>query len=87
VNKLSLKRVDDERMRGRAEVVEPRAVKRSQQTPPPSTGKISLAREIRNSIGGNNIPTCQIPRSKERLFEGAVMEVEGVTEAAIMVDQ
>jgi hypothetical protein len=44
----------------------------------PSTGKISCEREIsRNGICGHNVPTCRIPCSKERLFEGAAMEAEG----------
>lgn len=43
----------------------------------PSTGKISSReREIRNGIGGDDVPTRRIPRSKERPFEGAAMEVE-----------
>jgi hypothetical protein len=42
----------------------------------PSTGKISREIEIRNGIGGDNVPTRQIPCSKERPFEGAAMDVE-----------
>jgi hypothetical protein len=41
-----------------------------------STGKISREKEIRNGIGGDNVPTRRIPRSKEWPFEGAVMDVE-----------
>jgi hypothetical protein len=42
----------------------------------PSTGKISREKEIRNGIGGDDVPTRRIPRLKERPFEGAAMDVE-----------
>jgi hypothetical protein len=32
----------------------------------PSTGKNSREKEIRNRIGGDDVPTHGIPRSKER---------------------